>query len=381
MKKTALFLATALTISSLLTVPVFADQLQDSFIADLSEALAERWSMSENESTMTKKEVVDYRTKVVTAETSRLDPYLDQTFENEKFNLFAHAYIEAVDNQLSSLKYYEELQDIYELEWSTGYNVRALLLPVFVDAYGLEADESIINEFRSQSSFLSGDIVLDDESDDSEETAADNEETTTDASKQDNEDIEIFNKEGITVWVTGFSDDGYSKSIDIKIQNLNHHDIIVSNADLQVVVNGDMADASLWEEVKSGKNANGHLYIYSEDIDKKLDEIKDITFAIEIIDFASFNDLYRGDQINLSVDEASRTVSPRITYNDKESIKKVQELLNACGYPCGTADGVPGKQTNSAILQFEKDHNLPEDTTITPELLESLEAASKAGQN
>ena len=47
------------------------------------------------------------------------------------------------------------------------------------------------------------------------------------------------------------------------------------------------------------------------------------------------------------------------------------------GYNSGSTDGVPGKLTNSAILQFEKDHGYAENTDITPELIAQLEQAAQ----
>ena len=59
----------------------------------------------------------------------------------------------------------------------------------------------------------------------------------------------------------------------------------------------------------------------------------------------------------------------------KETIQKVQQLLTNLGYDSGSTDGIPGKLTNSAILQFEKDHGLEENTDITPALIQALEQA------
>lgn len=70
-------------------------------------------------------------------------------------------------------------------------------------------------------------------------------------------------------------------------------------------------------------------------------------------------------------------VSQRVVYTDKENIQKVQQLLTNLGYNSGSTDGVPGKLTNSAILQFEKDHGYAENTDITPELIAQLEQAAQ----
>lgn len=360
MKKSFVLLVMLIAWCGAMPLTLHADDLQDSFMSDLSEGLAERWAYDEDENTMTRSELVEYRTKLVSAETSRLDKYADKTFENEKFNLIAHAYIESVDNQLASLKYYEELEDIYTLEWSAGYNVRSALLPIFADSYGLVADEEIMQEFRDNNAYT---ISFDDD-------------TSTPAVPDSTDEFEIYNNEGITVYVTGFSKDDYTKNIHFRIENLNHHDIIVGTSDYHVILNGNMVNSSLYEEVKSGKTSSGMLSFYSSDPDMAgIDKIENVTFTIAILDPTSYSTLYTSEEISLSVDEENSKVSTRTVYSDTETIRQVQELLNSAGYDCGAADGVSGKKTNSAILQFERDHNLPENTDLTPELLETLKAA------
>lgn len=360
MKKSIVTILLMVVLCSVMPLSLQAEELQDSFLKDLSEGLAERWSDERDENAMTRSEIVEYRTKLVTAETSRIDKYASQTFENEKFNLIAHAYIEAVDNQLASLKYFEELEDIYSLEWSAGYNVRAALLPILVDSYGLVADEEEIQEFRDNNAYT---------------VSIDNSPAAPSAQNPEDE-FEIYSNEGITIYVTGFSKDDYTRNIHFRIENLNHHDIIVGTSDYQVIVNGNMLYSSLYEEVKSGKTANGTLSFYKDDPDMAgIDKIQDLTFSIAILDLNSYSTLYTSDVISLSVDEDNLKVSARTVFNDTETIRQVQELLNSAGYDCGSADGVSGKKTNSAILQFEKDHGLPENTDLTPELLETLKAA------
>ena len=41
------------------------------------------------------------------------------------------------------------------------------------------------------------------------------------------------------------------------------------------------------------------------------------------------------------------------------TVREIQVLLNAAGYPVGTADGVSGKRTTEALRKFQSDHQLP----------------------
>lgn len=60
-------------------------------------------------------------------------------------------------------------------------------------------------------------------------------------------------------------------------------------------------------------------------------------------------------------------------YTDENTVKIVQSFLNEKEYDCGTVDGICGKKTRNAILQYEKKQNLTEDGLITDTLLESMQ--------
>lgn len=59
------------------------------------------------------------------------------------------------------------------------------------------------------------------------------------------------------------------------------------------------------------------------------------------------------------------------TYS-KLTIKQVQQKLNARGYKCGHADGVIGKNTKTAIRNYQKDHGLKVTGIINKALLGAL---------
>ncbi len=63
---------------------------------------------------------------------------------------------------------------------------------------------------------------------------------------------------------------------------------------------------------------------------------------------------------------------PVKTYSDVDTVRKVQEALNAAGYDCGTPDGVAGSGTTAAIEKYQTDKSLTVTGTITDELLGAL---------
>ena len=66
---------------------------------------------------------------------------------------------------------------------------------------------------------------------------------------------------------------------------------------------------------------------------------------------------------------------------DSDLVKQVQEALNSKGYDAGTADGIIGPRTNTAIEKYKKDNNLSIDSIIDEELLESMELFTPSSQS
>ena len=65
-------------------------------------------------------------------------------------------------------------------------------------------------------------------------------------------------------------------------------------------------------------------------------------------------------------------------YTDKDTVTKVQQALNDAGYDCGTADGIAGKRTRSAISSYQADHELDDTGIIDDALLASLGLSGEA---
>lgn len=60
-----------------------------------------------------------------------------------------------------------------------------------------------------------------------------------------------------------------------------------------------------------------------------------------------------------------------------DTVKIMQTMLNAIGYSCGTADGIFGKNTETALIQFQKDHNLDADGIYGKKSKAALESADQ----
>lgn len=380
--KSVLAVITAISMMSSITVMAKEKNntaSQEDFLDDLKTGLEKRWEISDNSGdteSMSSDEVIDFDTNVVNAEYDLLEKYKDCTFDNKKFSMMAAAYIDALETQQKAIGYYKDSNSIYNQFWSAGYNVRAILVPDFVDYYGMDIeDQTNLKEFRDTKTALeSGTATYTITSTDTTDgtTSAD----TSDVNLGENQQpIEVYNDDGIKITITGYGKSQYnSQRLVMSVVNLYHKDISISSANNSIVVNGTSINSSLYGEIQSGKTGEAILDIYQDQLGSiDIDDISTIDFKLAIYKKDSYQLKAETNEIYLTVNNG--IVSQRVVYTDKENIQKVQQLLTQLGYNSGSTDGVPGKLTNSAILQFEKDHGYAENTDITPDLIAQLEQA------
>ena len=380
--KSVLAVITAISMMSSITVMAKEKNntaSQEDFLNDLKTGLEKRWEISDNSGdteSMSSDEVIDFDTNVVNAEYDLLEKYKDCIFDNKKFSMMAAAYIDALETQQKAIRYYKDSNSIYNQFWSVGYNVRAILVPDFVDYYGMDIeDQTNLKEFRDTKTALeSGTATYTITSTDTTDgtISAD----TSDVNLGENQQpIEVYNDDGIKITITGYGKSQYnSQRLVMSVVNLYHKDISISSANNSIVVNGTSINSSLYGEIQSGKTGEAILDIYQDQLGSiDIDDISTIYFKLAIYKKDSYQLKAETNEIYLTVNNG--IVSQRVVYTDKENIQKVQQLLTQLGYNSGSTDGVPGKLTNSAILQFEKDHGYAENTDITPDLIAQLEQA------
>jgi len=59
------------------------------------------------------------------------------------------------------------------------------------------------------------------------------------------------------------------------------------------------------------------------------------------------------------------------------TVVAIQQQLNRLGYDAGSADGLIGPRTTSAIKQYQRDHNLLIDGRATPELASHIQSLGR----
>lgn len=394
-KFTLKLIATVMASTLLFSVPVYAEKkketkaaTQEAFIQDLKTALEKRWEISDSKDpeSLSSEEFVQYDTDVVKAEYNILKEYKDCTFDNEKFDAMVKAYLEALECQSSAIKYYTTMNNVYSQYWNAGFNVRAILLPDFVDYYGLNIDESKMKDFRDTKASLEAagytytvTTTLDGTSTTADGSTIDTSGVNMGEEAATQQPIEVYNDDGIKVTITKYEKTQYgSAKLTMDVVNLNHKDISISSSDASVVINGTSANLSPFGEIQSGKTGTAVLEFYPEQIGGiAIDDIKSIDFKLAIYNTTNNQYSLKAESGDIYLNVNGNIVTQRVVYTDKENIQKVQQLLTSLGYNSGSTDGVPGKLTNSAILQFQKDHGLAESTDITPELIAELEKATQ----
>jgi len=82
-----------------------------------------------------------------------------------------------------------------------------------------------------------------------------------------------------------------------------------------------------------------------------------------------------GDSIAPSVTTGSVTASGSIAANAAEygTVLRVQQVLAELGYAPGAIDGAWGEKTATAVSAFQRDRNIKQTGTITPELLREFQ--------
>ena len=188
--------------------------------------------------------------------------------------------------------------------------------------------------------------------------------------------IVVYDQDGYKISVDSINpNDTYNGGCTVKVtfQNLTHKNTCLQdNFQSPSYINGLDVNLSGVVNATSGKKGTDVFTAYNEDLKNAgIDKITDVTLNFSIIDTTSFETLANVGPFTFTVNDDG-TFSSKQVYTDSETIQEVQSLLNAAGYDVGAADGVPGKKTNSMILQYEQDHGLKEDTAITDELLDSL---------
>lgn len=381
-------LAIAVVFTIMMPIPVMAREekqaTEQDFLKDLKTGLEKRWKISDESgdtASMSSDEVVEFDTNVVNAEYEMLEKYKDCTFDNVKFTMLADAYIQALETQMDAIGYYKDSNSIYNQFWSAGYNVRSIVVPDLIDYYGLQIDnQSYVDEFRNNKALLESDgttyTVTTTDTTTSSDTAASTDGVNM-GNQQVQQPIEVYNDDGVKITITGYQkiQSNYAQ-LTMSVVNLYHKDLTIGSPDYTITVNGMSVNAAPYGEIQTGKTGEATLDLYDTQLNGiTIDDITSIDFKLALYVKDSYQLKAQSGDIYLSVNGG--VVTQRVVYTDKENIQKVQQLLTNLGYNAGGTDGVPGKLTNSAILQFEQEHGLAEDTDITPELIAELEKAAQ----
>lgn len=383
--KSVLVVITA--ISTMSSITVMAKEKnntasQEDFLNDLKTGLEKRWKISDeagDTASMSSDEYVEFDTNVVNAEYEVLEKYKDCTFDNAKFTMLADAYIDALETQQKAIGYYKDSNSIYNQFWNAGYNVRSIVVPDLIDYYGLQIDDqSNVDEFRNNKALLESNgttytVTTTDTTTSSDTTA--NTDGVNVGNQQVQQPIEIYNDNGVKITITGYQkiQSNYAQ-LTMSVVNLYHKDLTIGSQDSTIIVNGMSVNAIPHGEIQTGKTGEATIDLYDDQLNgNTIDDITSIDFKVALYVKDSYQLKGESDEIYLTVNDG--IVSQRVVYTDKENIQKVQQLLTQLGYNSGSTDGVPGKLTNSAILQFEKDHGYAENTDITPDLIAQLEQA------
>lgn len=127
-------------------------------------------------------------------------------------------------------------------------------------------------------------------------------------------------------------------------------------------------DASTKQEAKQG---SGFLDGMADDAGDFFEDVGSF-FADDVPEFFAEDvpSAFSGDEApQASVSDTDPFAGKPRLLTDKASIKETQSLLNTKGYKAGTADGIVGRNTRSAIRAYQKDNKLKVNGSVTDQLL------------
>ena len=123
--------------------------VDNQFISDISKATNERWNYldetREEEESITLEKAVQKELDILSKYTKLNE---NEHFNDSKLKKIAEDYINALNIQLDSIKYYNSDFTKYSDEWSKGYNKRSQLLVQLADEYGAKINEKEMNQLR-----------------------------------------------------------------------------------------------------------------------------------------------------------------------------------------------------------------------------------------
>ncbi len=90
----------------------------------------------------------EYLKEAVLKEKNILEKYKDADFDNPELGKLAVDYLNALNKQEDSLKYYSNDYFKYEKNWTEGYNERSTILTTLVDKFGVKLDEKSFADLK-----------------------------------------------------------------------------------------------------------------------------------------------------------------------------------------------------------------------------------------
>lgn len=124
--------------------------VDNEFLSDVSKATEARWEYLDK---TTEESESIYLKEAVQKELNILEKYKElndeeKIFNDPKLKKIAEDYLDALNTQIESIKYYTSDSIKYMEQWSEGYNKRSTLLVKLVDEYGLKLDEDGFAELK-----------------------------------------------------------------------------------------------------------------------------------------------------------------------------------------------------------------------------------------
>lgn len=122
------------------------------FLLDLADALSDRWSIAgKDETLMSEKKFVEYRTSVVNSELDHIGKYSELEFFDSQLGEYAQSYLGALQSQLTGITEYWGIDNQAYAEYWTEYGYKKRMIAIYWlnQKYGIEFASKYTDDYKT----------------------------------------------------------------------------------------------------------------------------------------------------------------------------------------------------------------------------------------
>ena len=290
------------------------EQLNDDvFIDNLGDALEARWELSKNYTEdqfnrMSKEELQSVYTSFLDAEVNVVGTYDIYSFEKDAVKEQAELYFKGLELQKEGLQYVgTDDYTSYHNTWEMGYYYRAASVRELFRKYGLTVSYDYKQDLADFAAV----------GEEAQKYISDEQEDTPSKAEATLPETLIYDSNGVTVKVLGFSSDSFGKNVDLEI--INNSDVDISWNVNDFIINDVTVICAFVYDIPAGKTAIANYPIDSDDLVRYgIEDIYTVAISSELTNSDTYEviDYSMSDRIATSLGSDFSPVLPLDKWNE-----------------------------------------------------------------